>query len=406
MDLRSFLLPMVVALGGAARADTPTPSIDETQLLARVANDPQLARIAAELDLARADVVAAGVRPNPTISFEREEVFPDGGLATDYLRLELPLEISGRRALHVASARASAAAVASESERARFAVTVAALRAFRIAAYERLRVDLLRAERAALVKAVEVVRKRSTAGASSGYDLQRIELELLAYDDLSASAETQLATARVELGAVAGLAGGVDANDPLPLPNDPADVATLASTVESHPDFRAATLRVDGARSLSRAASRAWVPELTLAGGIISQDLGTETARGYTAGLFVAIPLFEHGQVDRARGAAQARVARADREVLARDISAAIRAAHLTFTRTLARARGIEEKQIARLDQLLRSAETAYREGGGNVVELVDAYRTARDTRLRDLELRRDARLAELELWLALGRRP
>ena len=42
----------------------------------------------------------------------------------------------------------------------------------------------------------------------------------------------------------------------------------------------------------------------------------------------------------------------------------------------------------------------------GNVVELVDAYTAARDTRLRDLDLRRDARLAEIDLWLALGRRP
>ena len=40
------------------------------------------------------------------------------------------------------------------------------------------------------------------------------------------------------------------------------------------------------------------------------------------------------------------------------------------------------------------------------IVELLDAYRTARAVRLRDLELRRDARLAELDLWLALGRRP
>jgi cobalt-zinc-cadmium efflux system outer membrane protein len=76
------------------------------------------------------------------------------------------------------------------------------------------------------------------------------------------------------------------------------------------------------------------------------------------------------------------------------------------LVQTVGRARAVARDQLARLAQLLRSAETAYRDGGGNVVELVDAYTTARDTRLRDLELRRDARLAEIDLWLALGRRP
>ena len=66
----------------------------------------------------------------------------------------------------------------------------------------------------------------------------------------------------------------------------------------------------------------------------------------------------------------------------------------------------LTRSQLSRLEPLLKSAETAYREGHSSVVELLDAYATARNTRLRDLELRRDARLAELDLWLALDRRP
>jgi outer membrane protein, heavy metal efflux system len=402
--LRSLLLSTVVALGSVAHADPA--SLDERELLGRLASDPRVARIAAETELARAEVVAARVRPNPTIAFEREEVFPDGGLATDYLRLELPLQISGRRGLQVASARAAAQAAEHEGERARLAVTIAALRAFRIAAYERLRVELLRFERAALVKAVEIVRKRTSAGSASGYDLQRIELELLGYDDSIAAAENQLARARVTLGAFAGSPDGIDARDPLALPADAPSLDALLAAAATHPDVRAARAREDASHALGRAAGRAWIPELVLSGGVMAQDLGTETARGYTAGVSVALPLFDHGQADRARADAQAHAARADRDVLAREVPAAIRAAYALYGATLARARAVGRDQIGRLDQLLRSAETAYREGGGNVVELLDAHRTARDTRLHDLELRRDARLAELDLWLALGRRP
>src|SRR5207245_11600024 len=41
-----------------------------------------------------------------------------------------------------------------------------------------------------------------------------------------------------------------------------------------------------------------------------------------------------------------------------------------------------------RAERLLRIAQTAYREGARGILELVDAYRTSREVRLRDLELR------------------
>jgi len=272
-----------------------------------------------------------------------------------------------------------------------------------MAAYERAHVALLRSERAALVAAVEVVRKRTTAGAASGYDLQRIELELASYDDLVAEAEAQLAAARLELGSLVGISGGVDASETLDLPTAP---PLPEFSVEQRGDYRSATLRIQSSSSLASAAHRGWIPDLTVSAGVMSQDVGAKTAYGYTAGLELTFPVFEHGQADRARADAQRRAAEAERQVIARDASAAIRGRHDALVRTLARARSISVEQIARLDQLIRSAETAYREGGGNVVELLDAYTTARDARLRDLAIRRDARLVELELWLALGRRP
>jgi cobalt-zinc-cadmium efflux system outer membrane protein len=394
---------------GASAEPSAVPAIEEGRLVTMLGpGDPRAARIAAEVDAARADVVAAGVRPDPSVSVEREEVFPDGGLATSYLRLAVPLEISGRRGARVSAARALVEAAAAEGDGARWQLSIEALRRFRIAAYERARVELLRAERAALVQAVEVVRKRTTAGAASGYHLQRIELELAAYDDRIAAAETELATARIELGALVGMAAGVDAAGTLELPGDPPALeALLGAAVHERADYRAAGARLEGARALSRAAGRAWIPELAVSGGVMAQDVGDgATARGYAAGLSLSIPIFDRGQAERARAAAQRRAAEAERRVLERDVPAAVRARHQALAQILARARAVRRDQLARLDQLLRSAETGYREGGGNVVELLDAYAAARDTRLRELELRRDARLAELGLWLALGRRP
>ncbi len=392
------------AHGDSASTGPDVPVLDEEQVLATLAaTDPRLDRIAADVDLAAAEAIDVGLRPDPTFGVDREEVFPDGGVATNYLRLTIPFEISGQRARRVDAARTTTRAAGAEGDHARFSVIIEALRVYRLAAYERARVALLRSQRAALVAVVAVVRKRTTAGAASGYDLQRIELELASYDDLIAEAETRLASSRLELGALVGKPTGVDAAEALELPSV---AAPPDSAVQQRGDYRAASLRIASAQALTQAANRGWIPDLTVSGGVMSQDVGVDTAIGYTAGIALTIPVFDRGQVDHARARAQRRAAEADRTLIVRAGSAAIRMRHQTLVRTVARARTIGENQVGRLEQLIRSAETGYREGGGNVIELLDAYTTARDTRLRDLELRRDARLAELDLWLALGRRP
>ena len=405
---------MIVAFAvpGIVRADERVPglpAITEAELLAKVVEDPHLARIAANVERARVEEIAAAVRPNPQVSYEREEVFPTGGgLATNYLRFSLPLEISGRRAARRDAARAEVIAISAEGERSRFELEMIAVRVFRTAAYERSRLELLRGERAALASAVEIVRKRTVAGSASGYDLQRIELELAAYDDLTAAAEVQLASARLALGTLVGSPEGMDATDGLAVPADPpALAALLGHELDARPELRATRARRDAADALARSAARAWIPDLALGAGFVRQALSRDSsANGYTATLGLTLPLFDHGQDDRARARAQRRAAQAEQQIIERDVHLALRTRHRALVGNIMRARSVARDQLARLDQLVRSAEAAYRERDGNVVELVDAYTTARDTRLRDLELRRDARLAEIDLWLALGRRP
>lgn len=422
--VRLLLLLAIVFTGGAARAQSSTttapaaaaetvpsaPNVDEAQLLAAVRSGPRTSLVAAELASAEAEEIAAKARPHPSVAYDREALVsaPSGqNLATDYVRLSLPLEISGRRAARHAAARAEVEAVRAEGEGARFALELSALRSFRLAQYEKARLELLRAERAALADAVEVVRKRAAAGDTSGYDLQRIELELAGYDDLLSASGAQLDAARVELGLWVG-APMMDAAGTLSLPAMPAPLpAALDESVGGRPELRAAAARQAGARALDRAGRRGWIPELVLSAGAMHQELGgDESGWGYTAGVALALPIFERGQADRARARAQQQRAEATAQLATRAASSTIRLRQAALARAIERAHGVEDKQLSRLAQLLRSAETAYRDGGGDIVALLDAHSTARDLRLRALELVRDAQLAQLELWLALGSRP
>lgn len=390
-----------------AQAERLPLVLDEAQLLARLSSDPRLELVAAEVEEARAEVLAAAARPNPSVAYDREALGSGAEQATDLLRFSLPLELSGRRAARTAAARAEVAAVAAEGAAARFAVTAQALRSFRLAQYEQARSELYAAERVALASAVEVVSKRHAAGSTSGYDLQRIELELASYDDAIAEAAAAREAAQRELGLWIGAPEGVQAAGALPAAVEPGPVAALlAAALDERPELRAAGARAQAAESLARAARRGWIPELVLSAGVMKQERPAgDPAWGATAGLALSLPLFEHGQADRLRAHSLARRAAAARQLATRAIPSAIGARHAALVHAVARARSVEQAQLARLPQLVRSAEAAYRDGAGTIVELVDAYATARDVRLRALELRRDVQLAQLDLWLALGRR-
>ena len=408
--MRNQILSSVVAMlfvAAPARAEVAT--IDEARFVAELeASDPRLARFAAEIAAARAQVVTAGVRPNPLLAIDREVPYVDGsGLPTNYLRLELPVDISGRRGLRVAAAEADVRGKTAEVGLARFELVVEGLRVFDEAAYARLYLEILTAERASLVRAVDIARQRAKAGDVSGYEVQRFELELAGYDDRIASGQIELRRARIRLGTLAGRSGNeLDASSTLPLPgNLPPLEGLLAKAVAERGDFRAATLRVDAAARRIQAGGRGWVPLPSLTAGAMTADLGDRTGTGYVVGLSISLPIFDRGQGERAQATADQQAARAEARWLEVQIPASVRLAYETLTARIAQAGRLGPVQLDRLDGMLRAAETAFREGNAGVVELLDAHRAARDTRLRALELRLDVARAKHDLELALGHR-
>lgn len=66
--------------------------INATKFIERVAaNNPRLTISEADVDAAAARVRAAGLWQNPTIAYDREEVFEAGqGVPENFIRLELP----------------------------------------------------------------------------------------------------------------------------------------------------------------------------------------------------------------------------------------------------------------------------------------------------------------------------
>ena len=408
--MRASILSAVVAASftsGSAYAQPAVPLIDEATFVAELeAKDPRAAIAAARVAAARADVAAARVRPNPSISIEREEPFVDGtGLPTNYLRLSIPFDISGRRGRQIEAAEAGVRAVSTDATQTKLEIVIQALRVFDDAARARLHVELLTNSRASLVRAVEIARKRGKAGDASGYEIQRFELELAGHDDDLATAQIDLARARAQLAALTGRTGGLDASTNLELPTTVPALEPLVAKADDRGDLRAAKLRGEAANLRVGAAGRGWVPTPTLTAGAMTVDLGDQSGTGYVAGLAVTFPVFDRGQGDKARAAADRQLAQAEQRWLERQIPNAVRVAHTTLVARIEQARTLATGQLDRLDVILVAAETAFREGNASVVELLDAHRAARGVRIRALDLRHQVARDKRELELAVGQR-
>lgn len=403
------LLPAVVVLGLPAYAEEPA-GLSATEFLARVEKShPGLPLLEAAVEQASAHVATTGLWANPAVSYDREELIVAGrGQPENFWRLELPLEVSGRRGLRVEGARLGLEAAREDSRRDRAGLLLDAMGFYWRAAAARQTVELLRQEREALARLIGAVRSRAAAGDTSGYDLDRLEVEVELLADQLADAEREHDAWGRRLGLLLGAPGArFDATQALQLPSLPGrPEAAFPQVLAARADYQAAQMRVAQAERELSAAGRGWVPEVVLTGGVRNAIVSSETAWGYTAGLALGLPVFDHGQGDAARAHALLRQARAAQQLLERQVESELLTAREGLTSTLAQAANFERTQLTRVDRLVERAELSYQEGERPVFDLLDAYRTARAVRLRQVDLMQRARLAELALKRAMGLMP
>ena len=400
---RWFLLSTVVAIAVPVTAEAE-PVDEDTYVERALDADPRPRTARAEVGDAAADEASAAVRDNPTIGVDREQVFGDTGDTEHVVAIDVPLDLSGRRGRRVAAARARTAAARALAGAADVEVALDARAAYREAAYRRARAALLAEGRADLARAVEIVRARVEAGDTAEYEVERIELELIEYDDELAEAELERDAAERALGARLGLEA-IETTGQVPLPPAPPDPEVLAGRAAERPEAVALDHLADAAGADAAAASRAWFPDLVLRGGAKSLSAGDDTHWGYVIGLAIELPLFDRGAAEKAQARAARGRVEAARAGLADRTLARVEAArdHLAKRRTLAETSTAERTE--RIETLIGAAEVAYREGGP-LADLLDAYRLRRRARLRGLDLRHDAALAEIALWRVVGRLP
>lgn len=400
---RILVASLFVVLFGSA--DARGQAITEAEAIRLVrSQSPKVIAARAKIAVATAMAEVANAQPNPSLGWERAHLPGGAARSEDTVAITIPLSWNGQRAAATLLSKAEALATAAEAAELEAAAVQVVLAAFYEALMLEAEAAIAQAAAAHLGEAARVVGSRHAGGSTSGYQRVRLELEF----ELAQSAHRQ-AVSRAALATriVAVLLGLDPSTASVEGTLTLRDAAAGSGVVGASGPFRSTAVRALNdasqiAETASQQAKRGWLPEIAVTGGL-RIDHDSATHYGYVAGLELTLPLFTRGTAlskeARARAGAHAAAAKA-----------------LQYERTAAavHARGILDDATAELatftlatkakvELLLRAAQSGYREGELSVVELVDAQRTQVEVDRRALVLAWTAKQAEVALRAAQG---
>jgi cobalt-zinc-cadmium efflux system outer membrane protein len=398
-----------------ALPDAATPGLGERDALERARRD-SLPLAAARMDVsaARADVVAAGVWPNPTVSFTglfQLHGAVTGGRQELTVAVEQVVPLTG--AVGLKKDAASAAANAQERELEAFAWQLAADTR---AAYLELQVAeerwrILATALADLDRMVAIVELRAAGGADPAFDRTRIGVERANLAARLAQAEGDLRAARATLAVAVG--SSVDGrtlatSDPLADPPEqaPPPDAVVSRAATQRPEIAAATLRAGAFDLRTRYLRRSYAPEPGIGVGYtqyLNVPGSPDTGGALLIGLSLPIPMLDHGQGTIDRGVAETRAAEVRTKAVQLTIKREAERASLTLGARLAAWRAYREKGLSQVEPMRASAELAYKEGRFSVQQLLDAHTAVREAHELALEVRVGALRAALDVERAVG---
>ena len=362
-----------------------------------VRDGPQAQTIRADPEVIRREQLVRLGYPNPGVTYSRE-----GAGFTEFLQVEQTLPAFWTRAaLSRAGAAATAAADAQRDAR------LWALRMEASAAVARLtashaRLDAAQAYTRDVERLIGILRTREREGEGSRFDRLRAEPELRDARQLATSAAVDVAEARATVRAMLPRDVAVERITPVTAPQPPPVPvdALVTRAMSSRAELRALQRLADRAELESVAARRDRLPAPTLFGGLKRAENDSGRERGGAFGVSVTFPLFDTGRRETARWQAERSRVEAERASIELQIRSEITRASAALA---LRQAALSEDEGAAGDELTQIAEVAYREGEVGILELLDAVRTASRARHRSIELRLDARLAQIALERAVG---
>lgn len=362
-----------------------------------------------QVEAAQGLVVQAGLRPNPLLHLQSEDLRPGAknfdfpNQTEDDAYIGQLFELGGKRARRLDLAHATVHQAQAERDLMLQQIAGRVAAAYWTAVASEGIAHLLETDMTAVDEIVRYNKERVDAGAMAGVDLLRVQIErdrlLLALE--AARRETVLA--RIELYRQIGtappdqieLSGKLDSLQPV-------QTQALATVLAARADLVVAREAVTAAEANVHLQHSLGVPDLDLFGGY-KRNNGLNTA--YTS---LQIPLAfrnrNQGEVQRAQ--ANVRLEQDRLRQLEIVVAAEIKSAQEAYTHQQTVIQTILPDMRARARKNLAILDDAYRTGGVDLLRYVDAERTEFDVEVSALRTLAEFQQTSVRLQLAYGVQP
>ncbi|AYO75534.1 TolC family protein [Sphingomonas sp. NPDC019816] len=343
----------------------------------------------ANVEAARAARTVAGLRPNPTVQTQVENIAGSGpysgvGSAESTVSVAIPIELGGKRSarIAVANAQTNRALLVSAITQADIRLQVTQLYVEAVAAERR--VETARDQSRIAGDAANAASVRVKAGRASPIEEQRANVA-----KINADAEL-IRTIRLAQASRANLARRIGQSVDGPLdtawlerlphgygPDVPPTAAGTLALAAADADLAVADANVRLARSQR-------VPDLEAGPGVRRLSATNDTALIFT--VTMPIPIFNSGRAAVTQARAQRNQVEAQKRMTALDIEQAITDAQAAASNAAVTAQTATGPALEAAREAARIARIGYREGKFSQLDLLDAERTLAQTRLAAID--------------------
>lgn len=383
----------------AGAAEPAVRSVTLAQARAAVGQAPAHRAAAARSGAAGEAIHAAGAWPASSLSVWHMRYAEKLGLAAS-----LPLPVFGTLSADRAVAGAELDVARAEASAVDVGLARDVTRAWIELARGEARADrsLHAAEREE--ELARVTRKRFEAGDAPRAEVVASDAAARRARAQAEADRTAIAASAAELAALLGWnpEEPLHAEGGLPEAAEPPPLASLRGRRNGHPDARVASARIEAENARIRVEGKKRWPELSLDAESLIGDPGLP-GTDFKLGVTLTVPLFAR------RGAAErAARARRDAAVVERDaalatVDGAVVASYRRLQAARQRARSLEHDVLPAQREAAELARSAYREGAGGLIAVLDAERALNDTEVEWIDARAEAALALIELEWAVG---
>lgn len=400
------LVCLFAGLQAPGQASLGKTSLSLHNAIEQAESSPQAREGQDQVEAARAGVVQAGLRPNPRIYLQSEDLRPWGSNfdfpnnTEDYGYLGQLFELGGKRAKRLDLAQAGVRQADADRLLLRQQIAGRVAFAYWTAVASAGIAKLLEDDMKAVDEIVRYNQARVDAGAMRGVDLIRMQIERDRLQLSLEAARRDVVLTRIDLFRQMGHASDqtIELSDALDS-TVPVQTESVAVVMAARADVASAREAVALAEAQVKLQRAVGVPDVDALGGY-KRNAGSNTLY---AGLQIPLAFRNRNQGEVARAEANVQLARDRLEQLQLSVVADVTAAQEAYTRQQKVVRDILPDMRSRAKQNLTIMDDAYRTGGVDLLRYLDAERTAFDVEVSALRTLADLQQAGLRLQFAYG---